>query len=239
MPTAHVCPACGGQLAALPAAPDPIYRLRIVVCPGCREAWVRRRHPILAGWRRMRQIAFALATLISQMLVGFLFAAGFVSLADEIELTLRQSRLTWYDLFGLGLNRPGAGPLLDRWFSDTGREVVVLTVFVAILAGIWIAATLRHIPVLARSVVLLVPALLILLIDAAVLDMLIGRLQNQPVSLASAREIPGRAAAVLLMSLVALLATPVGRATSSMARGLRTRLFASRRNRLRRRRRSQ
>jgi hypothetical protein len=97
MPMAHVCAGCGENLARVRALIEPHYGLPLIVCPRCESPCVRRRHPIVAGWRaawRIMRVAFALVVrLVAIVLFFAVWMAFIVTLAGTIESYGWQSAL--------------------------------------------------------------------------------------------------------------------------------------------------
>src|SRR5215468_10779691 len=98
MAAAHVCPCCGTDLARIRALRDAVYGLPIVVCGGCGSAWVRRRHPMTAQWRRVARIGMAIATLMSQLLLIAAGTAAIATLIAIVERDLKAGHLGFIDL---------------------------------------------------------------------------------------------------------------------------------------------
>lgn len=72
MPISHTCPNCCAELGAIRALPDPVYGLRVVVCPGCATACVRTKHPEARFWRDRRRRRSA----IHRLSITLVFVAG-------------------------------------------------------------------------------------------------------------------------------------------------------------------
>jgi hypothetical protein len=121
---AHVCMACGIDLARVRGAFDPRFRLPVVVCPRCRRAVVRRRRTVPLVARLARRLVTAGATLAVQaVLILFLTAMVCGSiLALDNALIYRST-----DFFTK--ERPG--------------ELIGLAIS-SLLAGIWLTAGLGH-----------------------------------------------------------------------------------------------
>jgi hypothetical protein len=69
MAKAHVCVQCGNNLAHIRAHREPHYGFALVICPQCGYSCVRRRHPLVAGWRRTKGIIPAARALIVRFAV--------------------------------------------------------------------------------------------------------------------------------------------------------------------------
>lgn len=133
-PLSHICQGCGAELARVRAPADPVYGLRVVVCPRCGAACVRR----LLGEKRKRVLR--LLDAVSGLLVNAL--AGALLLLWSAGAVLGLARL---------LDRAGQGPLGALQLRDAaGRwidERVVLTAALAALsvaAGAWLTCGLAH-----------------------------------------------------------------------------------------------
>jgi len=133
-PLSHICQGCGAELARVRAPLDPVYGLRVVVCPRCAAACVRR----LPGASRKRVLR--LVDAVSGLLVNAL--AGALLLLWSVGVVLGLART---------LDRAGEGPLGALQLRDAaGRwidERVVLTAALAVLsvaAGAWLASGLAH-----------------------------------------------------------------------------------------------
>ncbi|HWB20253.1 MAG TPA: hypothetical protein VG711_08140 [Phycisphaerales bacterium] len=72
MAIAHICQGCGRDLARRRAQIEPHYHLPIVRCGECDFVNVRRPHPLPVGWKRLKQVDFALTVLVLQLIAGLL-----------------------------------------------------------------------------------------------------------------------------------------------------------------------
>lgn len=144
MPLAHICPACGNQLARIRGVPDAIYSIPIILCP-CGHAAVRRRHPILARWRAARAAAWAAIYLILHIafLIG-LSAANFGFIA-VLQNNLNEMRLSPGG-FLLSFFRPAAQSRpLQSWLDDGGGiPFLIGFLLTALTVGVWLRAALAH-----------------------------------------------------------------------------------------------
>jgi hypothetical protein len=121
----------------------------MVACARCGARSVRRRHPIIAAWRRFKRIDLALSALTLQVIIG---AGCVVGVALAMNLLAHA---------GAGAGMTGRGALLEctrllaepagasRVDDDMVVTAVVLTIN-ALLLGAWITATLGHTRVLTR-----------------------------------------------------------------------------------------
>ena len=140
----HACPCCGSDLGRRRVGLDPVYALPIVVC-GCGHACVRRRHPLIAGWRRARRSILALLALGVQCLVLGVLVGGLASFVLGLEKDLRAMQMSWRGLL-LAVD-PGAGVRTDQfvpWLRTDGVVWLALMVMAAAGAGVWLRATLGH-----------------------------------------------------------------------------------------------
>lgn len=137
MAIAHVCLACGADLARIRVIRDPHYGLPIVTCPGCRQACVRRVDPILQRWRAFQPTAAALCALLVQLLVMFSLATATALVVDAVP-----------DLFPVRIS----GNVFDLLY-DQSFAALVVGVTLPVLTGVWMATGLGHWrPWLARAV---------------------------------------------------------------------------------------
>lgn len=70
----HLCLECGLDLARVRPGFDQRLGLRLVICPRCRTACERRRHPIRGAWRDMNRAAMAIAVIFVQCMMGVMLA---------------------------------------------------------------------------------------------------------------------------------------------------------------------
>ncbi len=149
MAMSHVCMVCGQDNARVSARLDPVYGLPTVVCVRCGGRSVRRRHPIIAAWRRFKRLDLALSALTLQAIfgaacvVGVVFAMNLLGhAAVDAGLTGRGALLEAARLLA---GTAGSSRLDDDMFA----MALALTVNAA-LSGVWITATLGHTRVLRR-----------------------------------------------------------------------------------------
>ncbi len=145
MPVAHACISCGTSLSRVRARRDPHYGLPLVVCPTCTRACVRRRHPLQAGWRRVR------ATQNAIRHAGFLTIATSVFLAGAIfgaALTLdffRAMGTSWTRLHEDVLSGRVASWTIPGWMRGSGEPFSpIMLVLFAVLGGLVLGFGLTH-----------------------------------------------------------------------------------------------
>ena len=68
VPRSHICPSCLTELARIRAVPDEHYGLPVVVCPGCKLACVRTRHPDQQFWRVYHRNRLAIGAVIGRVI---------------------------------------------------------------------------------------------------------------------------------------------------------------------------
>lgn len=140
MPTHHACHACGHDLSRIRALADPHYALPVVTCPTCRTSTVRRRDPVVAGYRRARRVGRALLTILVQCSVVALVTTAGVALISNIAYTAhwehRGNPLTTLLLRSYELRADASGPALGILTASL--------LLVGLFAGAWIRSALRH-----------------------------------------------------------------------------------------------
>jgi len=90
MAIAHVCTACGHDLARIRAALDPHYSLPLVRCDRCGACCVRRVHPVLAGFRALRRVDWSLTVLAVQITLLASFALVWIIAVPNVAWELVQ-----------------------------------------------------------------------------------------------------------------------------------------------------
>jgi hypothetical protein len=221
MAISHLCTNCGSDLARIRARREPHYGLPLVVCPRCGASAVRRRHPLQRRYRSGKRLALSLAVLTAQL--GLL--AAFISLTTAVCVQFGDDLMQG----DLDLSRP---------------EMTVLAVLsfgiLPITLGAWLKAGLPH---WRRPIAWLVFALLVLpllSIDTLLLPWLARSVPSLNLTLEWSvcrwDVWLGRASALGVIMLVALLGIPIGtglvRLNDLARRGLwRTRLHRARRRR--------
>lgn len=128
MRIAHTCARCGFDLSRLRAPVEPIYGLPVVVCPLCREAVVRRLHPVQARWRQARAALVSIVVLGATVVVAAIFAGLLIGLSVGLRVVivraLSRGEVVWLD-----------------------EEVILiggLWCGAAVLAGAWLGVMLPH-----------------------------------------------------------------------------------------------
>lgn len=125
MAIAHVCMQCGMALTRLRPSRDPHYRLPIVTCTNCGQAWVRRRHPIQQRWRAYTGVQTSVCTILLKMLLLVPLIAATVGIIMGVESMLQEVNLRY------ALRH-------ERW------SLAYMTIPLPVLVGIWLTAGLSH-----------------------------------------------------------------------------------------------
>lgn len=159
MPTHHACHSCGYPLSRIRAAPDPHYNLPVISCPECDTSVVRRRDPMVQGFRTGWKSARAGLFVFVQCLVAFLLMFAAAVLMTNIAHTARNEYLS----------NPAAlfftNPQLLRQ-DQIGPDLAILTIillFVGILTGTWVRSALNHLNTALVTLVFVALPLLFLL----------------------------------------------------------------------------
>jgi hypothetical protein len=138
----HSCHACGHALGRIPALPDPLYGLKIVVCPECRIACVRRPDPVANGWRFAHRLRRSLCAGFSRLAVAGIFIGGTLGISSQVADSLRGLDLTRLsNPFG---GAPTLAAFIDRWIEGDGQIIVVMWLVWSIALGIAASAILPH-----------------------------------------------------------------------------------------------
>src|SRR5262245_27090216 len=125
MAAAHVCMTCGLDLARVRVQRDPHYHLPLVICPQCRSASVRRRHPIISRFRQARRVALPFIVVAIQLPLIGLF--GFLNLMAAFALLMIALEVPRFH-----------DPEEIRW-------LIVLTLIVLpIITGTWLTIGFHH-----------------------------------------------------------------------------------------------
>ncbi len=140
MPVHHACTSCGHDLTRIPARPDPFYRLPLVICPDCRTPAVRRRDPLITGFRTARKAVRAVLILFVQtaLLIGTT-AASVALIRDITEVAVDRHDKNPLLVF---LTAPGE---LHR--DAVGPDLAVSTLALLLVAGLtgaWMRSALAH-----------------------------------------------------------------------------------------------
>ena len=145
MAVAHVCISCGTSLTRIRPGLDPHYGLRVVVCPGCGTACVRRRDPLVAGWRRFREIHRSLRQVVFLPLAAWALLAGAIFGAALTLDLLRALNSSWTGLHGDLLSGRAMAWRIPDWMRGSGEPFspIVLVIF-AFAAGLVLAFGLSH-----------------------------------------------------------------------------------------------
>jgi len=198
MAMSHICRGCGRELARVRPVADPDLGLRVVVCPGCAAATVRRRDAVIDGYRRARRVWISLSALAAQLLFAVLLMLVVVASIGTLE--------------GFWVHRAhGSLAGLADSFAETGANriewiaVPVMLALAAVALGAWLTSCFPHWRRTrlwaAAGVVLLFVLFFRLLVQLAILDPL-----HHLTGLGSGYERPeivlrlGLAAAVLVIA---------------------------------------
>ncbi len=139
MAISHVCMGCGLDLARVRAAPEPHYGLPLVTCPRCAGACVRR-HPSRIGWRGARRLRRAAAGLAAQ--VAILLGSAAITTIASISMAVERftPRTVAQDFMAVLRG--------DEDLLMSGPLVAAVALLGwAVLVGLWLSATLRHLGV--------------------------------------------------------------------------------------------
>lgn len=190
MALAHTCPTCGCELSRLAAPLDPVYRLPIVVCPGCREPSVRRSDGARAVPREASRVLQAAWRLVRRLAVLGVFSAGFVAAGIMLQTSLDMYRLPLFEAIE-GLLVGQTEGRIGSWRGEFGTIALVIWLVIGAGAGAYLVAasggrSRRRVVVLWFAVTLLAA----LLPAAAVLSLEIGRSGYVPSARTQVRMIP-------------------------------------------------
>lgn len=133
---------CGLDLSRTRPRRDSRLALPIVICPECRWAIVRRRHPLATTWRASRRVTRAAAIVLLQLLLTCFFAAVVVSRSRQLSDVIRanESTLVASLLASYTIDTTGGSP-------DTRQiSVAAATIWLAVsvLTGAWLGAAFAH-----------------------------------------------------------------------------------------------
>jgi hypothetical protein len=118
MLASHPCASCGLELRRIPAPPDPVYGLPVVVCPRCGAAVVRRKHRTMPRATRLRCCRVA-GALLTRAVAALIVTAAMLPLVGLVSEAATQPTL------GHALARI-AGPLADPRSSESDRTWFVV-----------------------------------------------------------------------------------------------------------------
>lgn len=244
MPIAHTCPSCGLNLTRIPAPLDPIYRLPIVVCPGCREAIVRHADGHRAVPRAVSRTRLAIVTMIANALWTLIAAIACAGISIGMAGGLRESGLRVWPFLGMLV---GVVPRDDRfagWMDEHGTLNLLTWAGVNVLIGAFLAGALPHLR--RRLFVPLFTALVILLmfipdtigLIESVADGQVEQLRTDTLAIRFNEAINGLRL-LPAAALPALAGIPIARRLTRSAQIARARARRRLRNRVRRRRQGQ
>ncbi|MFN7020990.1 MAG: hypothetical protein ACK4WH_06645 [Phycisphaerales bacterium] len=139
MPIAHTCFSCGYELSRIAAPLDPVYRLPIVVCPGCQTPTVRRADGARAIPREMRLRTHAARKLVESLALLVTFSAGLVGMCFALQATLDDHRVPFSQAI-LGLFSPEIDTPSARWRNDVGLIALIAWLVFGMGAGAYLVA---------------------------------------------------------------------------------------------------
>ncbi len=119
MRIAHICASCGIDLTGVSAPIDAVLRLPIVVCPGCKAAVVRRKHPTLTWTRRAVGVVHAI-------IAGAFRGAGSLAFCGAVYAS---ADLVWSE----GLRFMA----FDAQQIEAAGVAMIIWLSVALAAGFW------------------------------------------------------------------------------------------------------
>lgn len=154
----HVCLGCGWELARVRALPEARYGLCLVTCPRCDASAVRRPDALVAAYRRWRGVRRSVLALARQGGLMVLFVLGLAGAIAGNVNELLDLRATPLDAVRAVLSADLNSRLRD-WILNEGLFGFVLWGALAVAAGVWLTAGLRH---LSRSVWLVWAAALLI-----------------------------------------------------------------------------
>lgn len=144
MPISHTCAACGLSLTRLIAAPEPVYGLPVVTCPGCRTSVVRRSDARRLLDRRTRRTVEAVRRVLVAVLVWGLMVL-FLPLAMVMMMDLlRDARLTPTGVGAMLLGFQARDERFQAWLGDFGHIALVVWLVISAAAGAYATAALPH-----------------------------------------------------------------------------------------------
>lgn len=244
MPTAHICPLCGNQLARARAVLDAVYQLPIVRCD-CGHTTVRRRHPVTVRARRAVLIAGAIVRLAFQLLFAIGFSAAVAGCIHVFANQIRDLRLTPLSFIKtLFVQSKEHDRLMRNWFiGDNGLWLLAAFLSASFIAGIWLRIGLSHWrwPRQLMGWIILISALIWLDLFFWPLTWMIRKLTSEPTrydgpTLSQSIDF----GAILFVSVfITLLGTPIGFVLTRVSAHSSRRRFIKRLAKLRRRRRAE
>lgn len=137
MRISHACAGCGSDLTYLRAAPDPHYRLPIVVCPSCDLAVVRRRPEMSRIAKRIRRGVSSWRALINR--AGLLVISLLVTISAAEALAI-DARDRWNGVTR-SLSSYGEEGFV---FRDPLHDRVLIVAGIGFWVGSWLVGTLPH-----------------------------------------------------------------------------------------------
>lgn len=145
MSVSHLCTRCGTELARVRSRADVVLGLRVVVCPTCNAASVRRRHPGAALWRWWLR-ALAAANVLVMQTIGMLLAImGVAGACNGLRYELDGRGANLFQLAAANADeRARMLGKLRMWFEDEGWASVLGWAILCVIAGTWITAGLAH-----------------------------------------------------------------------------------------------
>lgn len=142
VPIEHSCHCCAAPLTKVRALPEPIYGLVVVVCPECRAAVVRRKHPLAALWRSTLHARNTMIALASRGVLAWIMVLGTFACATAFAQSINLMRPSEF-VAGLW---SGQGDLaMKAWREDNGPLLLVVMIGWSVLMGTLLTAGLSHI----------------------------------------------------------------------------------------------
>lgn len=142
MAISHICLTCGLDLARTRARLDAALKLPIVTCPECGRHAVRRRHPVVAGWRRGLKTRQAMWTLIGQLALAFLLVFGVSSLSRTFAEVMIEDESTLVSVLRDSFRLESAPGQYD--FFMIGPWPASIWLGASIAAGVWLGSAFGH-----------------------------------------------------------------------------------------------
>ncbi len=138
----HSCHRCGEALGALPAPRDPRLGLCVVVCPVCRTACVRRRHPLVSAWRTFVKVLAGVYGIAWRVVVALVLVNGSFIITMHVRESL--AGLSPMELVSHLAGAEDFAPEVERWREDHGPPRAVFLVCWFIAMGAVASGGLAH-----------------------------------------------------------------------------------------------
>lgn len=116
-------------------------QLPIVTCPECGTHSVRRRHPLVTGWRRGFKIRQAIWSLVGQIAIALLLAIGISGFGRQIaSQTLRDDAT----LFTVIIDAFQVNAQPGYYYFNIGPWQAAGWLLASVVAGLWLGAAFPH-----------------------------------------------------------------------------------------------